>query len=96
MERLCFTSDPPPPPIPEYWENGYGLGIKKAQPVDFRVISLVVGDSHCTMCAFNSSQLRRHIKGVPTRPRGAFSHSACTALVITVFTPVTALKTCHL
>ena len=27
---------------------------------------------------------------------GAFSHSARTAPVITVFTPVTALKTCHL
>ena len=30
------------------------------------------------------------------RTRGAFSHSARTAPVITVFTPVTALKTCHL
>ena len=29
-------------------------------------------------------------------PEGAFSHSARTAPVITVFTPVTALKTCHL
>ena len=28
--------------------------------------------------------------------QGAFSHSARTAPVITVFTPVTALKTCHL
>ena len=30
------------------------------------------------------------------RYMGAFSHSARTAPVITVFTPVTALKTCHL
>ena len=29
-------------------------------------------------------------------PMGAFSHSVRTAPVITVFTPVTALKTCHL
>ena len=31
-----------------------------------------------------------------TKTKGAFSHSARTAPVITVFTPVTALKTCHL
>ena len=41
-----------------------------------------------------------HIESVATQhvffPMGAFSHSACTAPVITVFTLVTALKTCHL
>ena len=37
-----------------------------------------------------------HIRPGLSDSKGAFSHSARTAPVITVFTPVTALKTCHL
>ena len=83
-----------------WWLKG---GVQQTQAPCSRVLFFLCGHFYSVTEKFKNLSMffffvycARHNFAAPQHNEGAFSHSARIVPFITVFTPVTALKTCHL